>query len=71
MDFDLPAAARAFTLALHGALAYELSRLLTNDEAFERLWNKPRRTGFGLAVKTLALATAAAVGAGRGPRAER
>lgn len=65
MRLDLPAAGRAFSLALHGTLAMELTRLLTDDAAFERLWSRPRRTGLKLAMKTLATASAAAMGAAR------
>lgn len=70
MRLDLPAAASAFSLAVHGALAYELARLLADEDAFASLWSRPRRTGLKLAVKTLALATVAAATAARRPAAE-
>ena len=70
MRIDLPAAASAFSLAVHGALAYELARLLADDDAFSRLWSRPRRTGLKVAFKTLALATVAAASAARRPARE-
>lgn len=68
MRLHLPAAAQAFSLALHGALAYELARLLADDQAFSALWSRPRRTGLKLAVKSLALASVAAASAARRPQ---
>jgi alkylhydroperoxidase/carboxymuconolactone decarboxylase family protein YurZ len=65
MRIDLPAAASAFSVAVHGALAFELAHLLADDESFSTLWSRPRRTGLKLAFKTLALATVAAASAAR------
>ncbi len=51
----------AFSLALHAEVAAQLTRLLLDDEAFERFWQRPRRTGLWIALKTLGLAGLATV----------
>jgi len=57
---NLSASARAFGIALHASLAFELSRLAADGEAFERLWKRPRRTTLAIALKVLTAASAAA-----------
>jgi len=51
----------AFSIALHTEVATQLTRLLVDDDAFERFWQRPRRSGLWLAVKTLGLAGFAAI----------
>ena len=51
----------AFSIALHTEVAAQLTRLLVDDDAFERFWQRTRRSGLWLAVKTLGLAGFAAI----------